>query len=81
MKRGSALTDPRTERCFPLTVLGDCSRFLVCLKAYYGETGEHAKQVLTDVLRRYGLTEKIICENGNSGELKVERDHKKSNRG
>jgi transposase InsO family protein len=59
------LTDPNAGRCFPLTVLDDHSRFAICLKACSGETGDQVKQALTDAFKRYGLPERITCDNGN----------------
>ena len=60
-----ALTDPQAGRCYPLTVLDDHSRFAICLKACPGETGEHVKQALTEAFKRYGLPQRITCDNGN----------------
>jgi transposase InsO family protein len=59
------LTDPSAGRCFPLTVLDDHSRFAICLKACPGETGDQVKQALTEAFKRYGLPERITCDNGN----------------
>jgi transposase InsO family protein len=60
-----ALTDPGAGRCHPLTVLDDHSRFAVCLAACSGETREHVQGELTQVFRKYGLPERITCDNGN----------------
>jgi transposase InsO family protein len=59
-----ALTDRRSGRCHPLTVLDDHSRFVVCLTACSGETGSQVQAVLTQTFRVYGLPERITCDNG-----------------
>jgi len=51
-------------RCHPLTVLDDCSRFNVALRACGDEKGLTVKAHLTDVFRRYGLPGRILCDNG-----------------
>jgi len=58
------LTDTRAGRCNPLTVLDDHSRFAVCLSACGNQTRETVQSVLTDTFRRYGLPERITCDNG-----------------
>lgn len=58
------LTDGRAGRCHPLTVIDDHSRFLVCLQAFSGETHENVKGALTETFRRYGLPQRITCDNG-----------------
>jgi transposase InsO family protein len=60
-----ALTDARAGRCYPLTVLDDHSRFAICLSACPSERGDVVKQALTEAFRRYGLPERITCDNGN----------------
>lgn len=59
-----ALTDPRAGRCHPLTVLDDHSRFAVCLAACAGQTRETVQSALTAAFRRYGLPQRITCDNG-----------------
>lgn len=59
-----ALTDKAAGRCHPLTVLDDHSRYAVCLKAYSNETSANVKAALTDTFRRYGLPQRITCDNG-----------------
>lgn len=59
-----ALTDKQASRCHPLNVLDDHSRFNICLAAFPGETGEHVKTALTQAFRRYGLPQRITCDNG-----------------
>lgn len=57
---------PLTEggRCHPLTVLDDCSRFLLCLKACPNETGETVAEHLTCTFRRYGMPDRMLMDNG-----------------
>lgn len=59
-----ALTDRRAGRCHPLTVLDDHSRFAVCLVACSGEDGKQVQTALTGTFRKYGLPERITCDNG-----------------
>lgn len=52
------------ERCHPLTVLDDHSRFNIVLRACRGEACGDVKPALEDSFRRYGLPERISCDNG-----------------
>jgi transposase InsO family protein len=52
------------QRCHPLTVLDDHSRFLMCLKACEKERGETVQQHLTSVFRQYGLPFRMTMDNG-----------------
>ncbi len=58
------LTDSRAQRCHPLTVLDDHSRFNICLVACSAETAEQVGTALTQAFREYGLPERITCDNG-----------------
>jgi transposase InsO family protein len=51
-------------RCHPLTVLDDHSRFALGLFACADERGETVQTHLTTLFRRYGLPERILCDNG-----------------
>jgi transposase InsO family protein len=51
-------------RCHPLTVLDDHSRFNLVLHACSGETLHDVKGPLEQAFRRYGLPERISCDNG-----------------
>jgi len=63
------------QRCHPLTVLDDHSRFLVCLKACENEKGETVQQHLTSVFRQYGLPLRMTMDNGAPwGNDRVHRD-------
>jgi transposase InsO family protein len=51
-------------RCHPLTVLDDHSRFSLGLFACADERTETVQGHLTTLFRRYGLPERILCDNG-----------------
>ena len=51
-------------RCHPLTVLDDCSRFLIGLHASDNEQTESTQQILINAFRCYGLPDAILCDNG-----------------
>jgi transposase InsO family protein len=59
-----ALTDARANRCHPLTVLDDHSRFNIALTACSTESGEQVQSALTAAFRMYGLPQRITCDNG-----------------
>lgn len=52
------------SRCHPLTVLDDHSRFALGLAACGDERDETARVRLVALFRRYGLPERILCDNG-----------------
>jgi len=52
------------ERCYPLTILDDHSRYLVGLKVCQNQKGETVKGHLTDVFRYYGLPDAFLTDNG-----------------
>lgn len=52
------------QRCHPLTVLDDCSRFLVGLYACGDETGVTVRTHLTRLFRDYGLPTGMLMDNG-----------------
>lgn len=51
-------------RCFPLTILDDCSRFSLCLKACPREDILSVRTGLEKVFREYGLPEAMTMDNG-----------------
>jgi transposase InsO family protein len=51
-------------RCHPLTVLDDHSRFALGLFACGDERDGTVRGHLTAVFRRYGLPERVLCDNG-----------------
>jgi transposase InsO family protein len=52
------------ERCHPLTVIDDHSRYALCLKACRNERTATVQDQLTAVFRRYGLPERMLMDNG-----------------
>jgi transposase InsO family protein len=52
------------QRCHPLTVLDDCSRFLVGLYACGDETGATVRTHLTRLFQEYGLPTGMLMDNG-----------------
>ena len=52
------------NRCYPLTMMDDCSRFCLCLEACYGTNFEGFFPVFTRVLEEFGLPQAILCDNG-----------------
>lgn len=60
--KGHFATD--AGRCHPLTVLDDCSRFNVLLRACGDERAETVQAALAQAMRRYGMPEAILSDNG-----------------
>lgn len=58
------LSDRRSPRCHPLTLLDDHSRFVLCLAACEGERLDQVRPWLIQVFRRYGLPQRITADNG-----------------
>jgi transposase InsO family protein len=54
----------RGERCHPLTIVDDHSRFVPCLKACADQRGETVQDHLISTFRRYGLPEAMFVDNG-----------------
>ena len=52
------------QRCHPLTVLDDHSRYAFCLQACRNQQGETVQERLTLTFRRYGLPERMLMDNG-----------------
>lgn len=52
------------QRCHPLTILDDCSRFALCLRACSNEQTDTVQEVLIRVFRRYGLPLRMLMDNG-----------------
>ena len=50
--------------CYPLTILDDHSRYVVCLEACRNQQGRTVQLKLTDTFRRYGLPERMLMDNG-----------------
>ena len=53
------------ERCFPLTILDDHSRFSLCIKACANEQCLTVKNHLIDIFEQYGLPKQFNVDNGN----------------
>ena len=51
-------------RCHPLTVLDDCSRYSLGLRASPNERGDTVKDELTEIFRSYGMPGAIVVDNG-----------------
>ena len=52
------------ERCHPLTILDDHSRYSLCLQACRNQQTLTVKEHLTAAFRRYGLPERMLMDNG-----------------
>lgn len=52
------------ERCHPLTVLDDCSRFDVVLAAHPDERGPRVQGALTVAFTMYGVPDAMLFDNG-----------------
>ena len=52
------------QRCHPLTVIDDHSRFALCLSASADQQGGTVKSALERTFRRYGLPEAFFVDNG-----------------
>lgn len=52
------------QRCHPLTVIDDHSRFAVCLEACANQQAATVRARLEPTLRRYGLPEAMLVDNG-----------------
>jgi transposase InsO family protein len=61
---GSEAKSGGSGRCHPLTALDDCSRFSVLLRACGDERLETVRVALADAMRRYGVPEAVLCDNG-----------------
>ena len=53
------------ERCHPLNVVDDCSRYAIMSAPLLNETFEAVKPPFVHAFREYGLPETILCDNGN----------------
>ena len=51
-------------RCYPLTILDDHSRFAIALEACAGCNKITTQTAMIKIFRRYGLPERITCDNG-----------------
>ena len=53
------------ERCHPLNIIDDNSRFNLCSKASRGETLEEIRPVMIGLFEGYGQPHTFLCDNGN----------------
>lgn len=53
------------DRCYPLTMLDDYSRYNLVLKACGNEQRVTVQRHLEECFRRYGLPRQILCDHGN----------------
>jgi transposase InsO family protein len=51
-------------QCHPLTILDDCSRFNILLRACPNQQTQTVASALTDVMRQYGMPQCILADNG-----------------
>ena len=63
------------ERCHPLTLLDDHSRYSLLIKACIGQTKDTVKPCLIEVFREYGLPKKMTMDNGSPWGHAGERGH------
>lgn len=54
-----------SQRCYPLSVLDDHSRFCLCADAKSNEQREGVETSFRKVFSEYGLPEILLCDNGN----------------
>jgi transposase InsO family protein len=52
------------QRCYPLTILDDHSRFALCIRACDDQKRTTVQSHLTDVFRVYGLPRRVLMDNG-----------------
>jgi len=53
------------NRCHPLTIVDDHSRFCICADAKDNERYEGTKESFLGVFERHGLPDMLLCDNGN----------------
>jgi transposase InsO family protein len=52
------------QRCHPLTVLDDHSRFALCVRACGNEQTGTVQSALVELFERYGQPSRMLCDNG-----------------
>lgn len=63
------------DRCFPLTLLDDHSRFSLAIKACGNQNRETVQTHLIDIFREYGLPKRMTMDNGNPWGYSGEQQH------
>ena len=53
------------QRCYPLSIIDDCSRFCVCMEAKENEQREGVLASLVWAFTTYGQPKALLCDNGN----------------
>ena len=53
------------QRCHPLNVIDDHSRYCLCSKPQYSETFQEIRPVMIDLFEEFGLPFSLLCDNGN----------------
>ena len=53
------------KRCFPLSIIDDCSRKCLCADAKEGTKLDGVRKSLIKTFNNYGLPDTILCDNGN----------------
>lgn len=53
------------QRCHPLNIIDDYSRFNLCCQAQLTETFEEIKPVMIRLFQEYGMPFSLLCDNGN----------------
>lgn len=53
------------NRCHPLTIVDDHSRFAIAIKAFLNEQSQTVKMALEETFRQYGLPDRFNVDNGN----------------
>jgi transposase InsO family protein len=53
------------ERCYPLAILDDHSRYCLCIDAKENERYEGTKESFLQVFKRSGMPDTLLCDNGN----------------
>lgn len=52
------------QRCHPLNIIDDHSRYNLCCKAMHGETFEEIKPVMIELFKANGMPFSLLCDNG-----------------
>lgn len=53
------------QRCHPLNILDDCTRFSLCCEPKPNETLQSVKPSMERIFQEYGLPQIFLCDNGN----------------
>lgn len=53
------------ERCYPLNIIDDCTRFNLCCDPLPNETFKAIYPSMERIFREYGLPKSFLCDNGN----------------